>query len=153
MKKVLLNVLCLLLLTLTPIYAQRAPVKRDSQPIDGHVSVTGTSLGRYEGIITIPAIYQQWWKEAMECTGLKIPMSQTTGVWFSYVNGRSFSFPDDTLYYIGYTFAKSRHIMLVLSGVYDAHLVKHEMTHYLMYQSGMPAGGHPPQYFDKCGYR
>jgi hypothetical protein len=96
-----------------------------------------------------PPFYEKLWREAMVCTGLHITEQQIKKVKWTFVTAESFSVAGSQMKFIGYTFVWDSRIILVIDGIDDSRLIKHEMVHYLMWQNGEKAD-HPPKYYVKC---
>lgn len=152
MKKIV-QVLLFLLLLVVPLHAQQQDstppdsVKRDTTTqIKYMVNLTPPGFSEY----IPPPFYDMLWQDAMRCTGLRIPRAQTKEVHWFYVVADAFTLWDDhKTGFSGYTFFAVDQIVLILNGIDDHRLIKHEMVHYLMWRNGERAG-HPDNYFKKC---
>jgi hypothetical protein len=97
-----------------------------------------------------PFMYRRWWKEIQSCTGLFIPTKMTQTVKFFWVAGQLFQV-EGTGLYVGYTYAWDNEIYVHKDYVLNEALIKHEMTHILMWHHTKQPG-HPPEYYKKeCG--
>lgn len=153
MKKIV-QVLLFLLLLAVPLHAQQDSTRKDTTITTDTVVIYRTRVARIAPPVAVtyvaPAFYRKLWKQAMECTDLWIPMSQTEKVQWNYVVADAFTMWDNSATYAGYTLRADDRIILIYDGIDDARLIKHEMVHYLMWIRGEQAS-HPDKYFKKCG--
>jgi hypothetical protein len=105
-------------------------------------------------------IYERWWHEIAECQALPLPPQHTRIEWV-HVNAIHFydadrDHPDSTgriAWDIGKSYIPTGVIMIALPYKYDEEVIKHEMTHWLIFWSGAKnKEDHPALFFSgRCG--
>jgi hypothetical protein len=157
--KLILFLLSLLVGVAVPTQAQhQQPIAKwlFSEDSTGKDSIQVVFLPPFPIVTKIipPMIYDKWWKEIMQCSGLTVPNSLTQNVEFFSVLGK-YGFMIEGLDYSngffgGYTMAWKQQIYLAVDEVLDKKVVKHEMLHFLLYNYGN-SENHPALYFkQKC---
>jgi hypothetical protein len=145
-------------LLLSMCVSAQPPVK--TTPTYPTISSTGIELRTFEP----PRIYDSWWNDVEQCTGLAISQEKRKSVIFRYiaVDGFRLDGAPDMSYdeagnlvpsiFIGMTISKSNSIIVVLAGVLEPMLVKHEMLHYVLWSNNIIAR-HPDAngYYQRCG--
>lgn len=97
-----------------------------------------------------PEIYYRWWTEVQTCTGLTASKTVFDKLEFYMVYADAFVVDNDTTFMmVGLATPWNNRIHLTITGVSTERLVKHEMTHILMFQNGLQPG-HPDMIFKKC---
>lgn len=101
--------------------------------------------------------YDRWWHEVADCEGLRLPSFYVI-VRYVQVNYPYFELPEAPAVpgsvTVGYSFVREWQIYIAIPYRLDEEIVKHEMTHFLLYWARItPRGGHPLRYFDgHCGF-
>lgn len=105
-------------------------------------------------------VYERWWREISECQGLPLPPEHVRLEWV-HVNAIHFVDADrDTAdsdgeiwWALGKSYLATGVVMIALPYKYDEQVIKHEMTHWLIYWAGEKnREDHPPLHFDgSCG--
>ena len=99
-----------------------------------------------------PAIYDDWWHEIADCEGLALPADYAK-VQFFAVNDSAFvpaALPLLSVYAV--TFAAEDQIFISEPLIWTAHLIKHEMMHWILKRNGFDFGPwHPAEFFTRCG--
>lgn len=100
--------------------------------------------------------YDRWWHEVAECEGLELPSFYVIVKWVQ-VNYPYFQLAGEPLpageAALGRSFLKEWQIYIAIPYRFDEAVIKHEMTHFLLYWARIARGGHPAKYFDgHCGF-
>jgi hypothetical protein len=88
-----------------------------------------------------PPVYDKWWTMVESCSGVSRPLANVT--WFG-IPGSAFQLGSDIV--TGYWTAASNRIVLADSARLDGLVVRHEMLHALIRQSGHPRSA----FLEKC---
>lgn len=109
------------------------------------------SLERYE---SVPKIYQQWWEEICECSGLNGKFDRI--VWWRIITPnaeneylRTYAFRCPIVGYCRGWWDVNHHMYIASARVLDERLVKHEMLHDLLGSSNVKSPKHH-KLFEKC---
>jgi hypothetical protein len=106
------------------------------------------STNPVQRFIALP-IYKTWWNEVKLCSNL----TSVSDIYFNRL--KWFSVNSDGFMamghgpFIGYTYAWDDEIWIIKIGMYSERLVKHEMLHYLLWNSNIKTGDHPIE-FNNC---
>lgn len=102
-------------------------------------------------------MYDRWWHEVAACEGLALPDVYQL-VRYVQINYAYFDLPADDPAppgsgILGHSFVAEWQMFVAIPYRYDEEVVKHEMTHFLLYWARIAYGGHPRQYFSgRCGF-
>ena len=93
-----------------------------------------------------PLIYKNWWKEVKECSGVSsVSDSLFNSLKWISVDSDGFMAMGHGPY-MGYTYAWDNEIWVLERYKTDERLVKHEMLHYLLWNSTPRVLGHPIEF-------
>lgn len=130
-----------------------------AQEHDLDVPDTAVSNPMYEATSRyyLDATYDRWWHEVAACQGIELPDSyvlvryvQVNYAWFN-LTGKEAAAAGSA--YAGYSFVREWQMFVAIPYRNDEEVVKHEMTHFLLYWAHIAYGGHPAQYFSgRCGF-
>lgn len=96
-----------------------------------------------------PFIYQVWWNEVKQCGELQsIPDEYFSHLRWHYVTADAFKAFDDGPF-LGLTYPILDNIWIASPYLLSSPVIKHEMLHYLLWQSGRFSSSHPIEFF-KC---
>lgn len=90
---------------------------------------------------TPPPVYEKWWTLVESCSGVSRPLAEVT--WFT-IPGSAFQLGNNIV--TGYWTAASNRIVLADSARLEGLVVRHEMLHALIRQSGHPRSA----FLEKC---
>lgn len=127
-------------------YVQQIRTK-DSVGIDEAIPM----IGQYQP----PRIYAKWLAEIVACEGLPFPTrEQLEGLTFWEVNASDFQVNDDTRHTaVGVSDPPAGRMYVSIAFIWSEETIKHEFLHFLLrWTFGMAyQGGHPLEYYAKCG--
>lgn len=136
--------LLVLALAVAPAAAQ-LPTGGMLIPRDSIVNVDTMIVAQYDP----PAIYSTWWGEIQSCTKLHTKLTVHDFAWIG-VPGAGFLIAGHTQPVPGWAAVENRTFLVLVRYVMNERLVKHEMTHALMWESGDSIPSHSQEFWVRC---
>jgi hypothetical protein len=107
-----------------------------------------STLAQSTGKVTLyppPSFYSRWWTEIQDCTNLHVDKNIVKKQSWYMVESPNFMIRRNGPL-LGYNFVDSNYIYVVQSRMLDEVVIKHEMTHTLVWNV-LGIKGHPLKYF------
>lgn len=95
-----------------------------------------------------PEVYKRWWLEVQNCTGMKVDLEVSDFGWIS-VPGAGFILNGNKMPVPAWAAVEKRNVLILDRYLMNERLVKHEMTHLLMWETRKEAS-HTGEFWTRC---